>query len=432
MTSLDIGALRIRTLAALLVVIAGACSAENERPRIEINVNRAAVIYGADDRVEPGSASQFAWYEGAAARAVALVPTHPMSPADPQDDAAVDDGGAESSNIGPSATDRYHLCPEERFGAQSSIADCSGVLLAADIVLTAGHCFDEGDGCDRYRYIFGYEREADATSALVEVQCSEMIIREVGTLSDSAPIDYALIRLGRPRKLIDALPIAGGDTVAIGEHMSSFGFPLGIPLKIDPSGRVLAMDRTGFNLSTDTYVGSSGSAIYSESGLLAGILTTGQSDFDWDKFRKCNASRVLGSEDSGTGERAMSAEVAVARACQRTPGLALCPMSVERGGSAAASSSDPQLLDDPAARGARKASASRVPKNVAQVDEEHAAGLDAGPAHTLDAGAIQRPQRRSSSGCSAVSRQTNYSTATPLLAWIAVLVLRRQLRFRFP
>jgi uncharacterized protein (TIGR03382 family) len=253
-----------------------------------------------------------------------------------------------------------------------------------------------------------------------------MIIREVGQLSDGSPIDYALVRLGRPFSQIEAAVVVSAATILTGDRMSSFGFPLGVPLKVDPNGRVLATDRTGFRLSTDTYIGNSGSGIYDDMGFLAGILMTGQRDFEWDEVRHCNASRVLTSEENGAGERAMAAEVALARACHQRPELELCPPVDEPRSSTTTAASDPQPLDDPAAKGAHEASASRLPKNATHALEEHAQAFDAGAEDQPWARAIHRPAGRSSGGCAAASTHGNSSTTAPLLVCITVLALRRR------
>jgi hypothetical protein len=115
--------------------------------------------------MEAGEISKKPWQEAAVRRAVALIPVRPAT-THFDDDAGLEDGGAEGPTLEGTASKRFHLCAEERFGKQSSLADCSGLLLAADVVLTAGHCFDEGDGCDRYRYVLGYSREDDGIHSL--------------------------------------------------------------------------------------------------------------------------------------------------------------------------------------------------------------------------------------------------------------------------
>jgi hypothetical protein len=289
---------------------------------VAVAVVAEPVIYGTDDRVEADSRTAVPWLSKATARAVALVPVVAPAQGDAED-AGAEDAGSDHDWAAHSAGDRFQLCAEERFGAQPSLADCSAVLLSNDIVITAGHCFDEADTCGRYLYAVSYARAEDSgVSEPTFMRCDEILIREVGQLSDGSPIDYALVRLERPYQAL--APVLRSDSVQSGEHVATIGFPEGLPLKIDPKGEVLAADSTGFRLITDAYHGSSGSGVYDTTGRLAGVLTGGQRDFDWDTDRGCEKSRVIPNEEAGEAERAMHVWIAVARACFQRPELSLC------------------------------------------------------------------------------------------------------------
>jgi MYXO-CTERM domain-containing protein len=391
------------------------------------------VIYGADDRVEPQALSSLSWAAGATVRSVALVPAASA----PFLDSAGEDAG-DTGPLAQSARERLMLCPDERFGDQPSLADCSGVLVAADIVLTAGHCFSAEDDCTRYHYALSYTQQADEadSGAPVLTECRELLIREVGELSDGSPIDYALIRLATPVDSIVASQVSRDDAVQPDSVVATVGFPEGLPLKIDPNGKVLAVDRTGFHLLADTYHGSSGSGIYDEERLV-GVLTSGQSDFVWDLTGSCWRSRVVSPADAGTAERGMHAWLALARACFRQPELELCPL-VPDGAAHDAATADEQSIEEPmvvseamrptamtddGSAVAGSAAHDDAAKNVSPVRDggmQDPAPGRAALSASADAAASEEQHVSDSGGCSASPRPK--SAASPVLLLLLALL----------
>ena len=54
--------------------------------------------------------------------------------------------------------ERYgrELCEGERFKDQANYSNCSGFLVAPDIVVTAGHCY-QGNECTTFDWVFNYK-----------------------------------------------------------------------------------------------------------------------------------------------------------------------------------------------------------------------------------------------------------------------------------
>ena len=57
--------------------------------------------------------------------------------------------GTEVILHGPTLDEEFSLCEEERFRDQVTASNCSGVLVAPDIIATAGHCY-AGNECRDY------------------------------------------------------------------------------------------------------------------------------------------------------------------------------------------------------------------------------------------------------------------------------------------
>jgi hypothetical protein len=299
------------------------CGDERQRS-VSARGAKADLIYGLDDRAEPDALDQTG-IAAAVQRCVALASAEVTS-AEDEDGGSNEDAGASGGDYGgwETAKRRFRLCPEERFADQPSVADCSGVLVAKDIVLTAGHCVPSHGDCALQRYLLGYANHARpaSPSTVTSVECGKVLIREVGFLSDDSRIDYALVHLTSRAAVEPAVP--RWLPAEPGEPVWSVGHPMGAPVKIDSGAVIVTVNDTGYELLADAYQGSSGSGLYDASGSLIGILTGGQRDFDWDDARSCQVSRVTNEAMPGSVERAMQIQVIMGRACYRLPDLALC------------------------------------------------------------------------------------------------------------
>jgi V8-like Glu-specific endopeptidase len=437
----------LRVVLPVAVIAIGVGCAPPQAHDPAIAAVRAPVVYGRDDRVEAERWADTPFAAAAIGRAVALFPAQPVQPRD-------DDAGAEMVRTPTTARQRFDLCADERFADQPSLGDCSGVLIAADVVLTAGHCFEAADGCDRYRYGLDFvhaDDDAGASDASA-LGCSELVAREVGQLADGSAIDYALVRLEHPVGGRDADPPLRALPVDPGEHLTSVGFPAGLPLKIDVNAEAVIGDRTGFRLTTDAYHGSSGSAVYDDDGALVGVLTGGQPDFERDLALKCYRSRVIDAGSAAISERAMYASIALGRACHQRPELGVCPPPPA--GSETAEPppienpmiADPVItaptvqapgIDVPTIEENPTPSAAATKPVPAAVDADGDRGRDAGVTATLHDAADSRepdghthtPDQASSSraGCSATA---GAHSAAPWLAlstcWLGLSARRRR------
>jgi hypothetical protein len=208
---------------------------------------------------------------------------------------------------GSTLREREQVCAEEPFAEQVSAAVCSGVLVAPDVVLTAGHCVWRY-GCSELAFAFDYAYPAPPERDLrVEVgdiyRCSRVQALEV-TDSDAGTLDYAFVELDRAALDRVSRPLAPRDAVVEGAPVRFVSFPGGVPVKLDTSGAVTLTRWTEgdyFVASTDSSHGSSGGPALDENGFVLGILARGGADYVPTE-RGCMTTARLDDDGTATEE----------------------------------------------------------------------------------------------------------------------------------
>lgn len=246
------------------------------------------LIYGTDDRRDEYQISDAEWKRLGDAT-VAMVKRSSLT-----------DNGDDTYTLNTSPLNQVkNLCPSEPYGDQPQGSDCSGFLVATDMIATAGHCIDETD-YDQYAFVFGFVMEDADTAALTfprsQVYFAQNVIKQV--LSDPGGEDYALVRLDRG--VPDHTPLAVRRTGKIADSapLLVIGHPVGLPRKYADTAAVVAnTEEMYFTADTDTYGGNSGSAVFNASTLdVEGILVRGQPDFEWTP-ENCQVSIVCPAYD---------------------------------------------------------------------------------------------------------------------------------------
>lgn len=158
---------------------------------------------------------------------------------------------------------------------QPSLAFCSGVRIAPDLVLTAGHCIESNIDCADIDIVFNYEANSHITTS---VACKEII--KARTDIHGTGLDYALIRLA---KEVGPSPVrlSKADWKSIKGNIYSLGYPLG-SFKKKAHGKIRNVStKPEIYISTlDVFEGNSGSPVFSaHTHELIGILSSGESDF---------------------------------------------------------------------------------------------------------------------------------------------------------
>ena len=210
--------------------------------------------------------------------------------------------GAETQISGPTFQSRMSLCSEERFSQQISAANCSGFLVAENVLVTAGHCIKSEFDCQSFKWVFDYKVETpDQKSINVPsssvYSCKRIMTR---TLDNYNKDDYAMIELDR--KVTDRRPLSfrRSGKVSVGAELVVIGHPSGLPTKIADKANVRSLEKRYFTANLDTYGGNSGSAVFNvATGEVEGILVRGENDYVSEG--SCRVSNVC-TNDGCRGE----------------------------------------------------------------------------------------------------------------------------------
>lgn len=255
-----------RTLLCAILLLLTSCSNPESGPVLEITEETSAVIYNGDSREDVSLNST---NEGKLAQATAAMFESFKVQKGPN--------GQISLRTSP-LKNLFPLCPDEKFLEQPTASFCTATLIGPRTVLTAGHCLPDPRRCADTRFVFGWNADK-ASRALREsdiYHCAELLKTENHR---SKGIDYALVLLDRDVPGVTPARVAKERVLKTGEKVLSLSHPLGLPLKKD-IGRVRSdsADRHSFKVEVDTFAGSSGSALYNQSGEIIGLLSTGMED----------------------------------------------------------------------------------------------------------------------------------------------------------
>ncbi|MEM8607461.1 MAG: serine protease [Myxococcota bacterium] len=261
---------RFLGLSVLLGLLGVGCGSEEQAFVGQLESN---VVYGTDDRLEVYNHPSSDLRSIARESVVALINSNQI------------ERGADGIYVlfaVPLASSEG-LCVGESFADQPTAANCSGVLIDDDLVLTAGHCMRTQARCDSTSFVFNYHLEGPMELAAIDdddvYECETIALRgEAG--GDVPTPDFAVVRLDRS--------VSGGHRPAsirpatlpltVGEPLTMIGFGSGIPAKIESGGEVFD-PRTAsldyFVANSDAFRGHSGSPVFDSANELAGHLVAG-------------------------------------------------------------------------------------------------------------------------------------------------------------
>ncbi len=244
---------------------------------------RLKVIYGDDDRLDLYQVTQGRQRE-LADSTVALIKDHKLTRSE--------DGASYTIEV-EAYKEEYGLCSDEPFVDQVTAAGCSGSLVGADLILTAGHCIETQTECENTNYVFGFgvtrAGEMPTTVAASEVYgCAELIV----TKQEDDGADFAILRLDRAVTGHAPLAVSRRGNLDVGAGLVVIGHPAGLPTKVSAGAGVRDNSHEGYYVANlDTYGGNSGSAVFNtETNEIEGVLVRGERDYTTDPERGCTIS----------------------------------------------------------------------------------------------------------------------------------------------
>lgn len=244
------------------------------------------IIYGDDNRVDTFESTPL--YQRLAKSTAAMVPKERMKVR-----------GNTVELHGKSLGQQFRLCEKERFYHQPFIANCSGFLVAPDIIASAGHCFEDRSDCTQNSWVFNYKVD-DEKQRQVSVSTSDVYkCTEILEQSLSGTTDFALIRLDRP--VVGVTPVKIATTqVSVGTKVVMIGHPSGLPQKVTDQAVVKSVTATEFKATLDAFQINSGSAVFNaDNGELLGILVRGLVDYRTNKEYQCTEVNTTSEDNVG-------------------------------------------------------------------------------------------------------------------------------------
>ncbi|WP_336093384.1 trypsin-like peptidase domain-containing protein [Leeuwenhoekiella sp. CH_XMU1409-2] len=166
------------------------------------------------------------------------------------------------------------------FLEQPALANCTGFLIAPDILVTAGHCIKTIEDAEPYVWVFDYTSTQQFNTNTHAIPLDPDDVYEVAevlsaALDDETSDDYAVLRLKRKS---DRRPyrFRTSGTITEGTGVNTIGAPTGLPLKFAENAEVVDASPTNwFKSDIDSFPGNSGGPVFDDYGWIEGILVRG-------------------------------------------------------------------------------------------------------------------------------------------------------------
>ena len=222
------------------------------------------------------------------------------------------------------------LCPEERFSRQkANWLNCTGFLVAPDVLVTAGHCMtfqhtrrpisaenEVTAMCADFDWMFDFKTNSQGIVSLKNYQqstqhsqCKEVLyskisqdnLRRNDVRIGEYGMDWAIIRLSQPMPQRQVLNLATTEPQKR-ESVYTIGYPSGLPMKIATGATVFDTHfEHFFTTDLDISSGNSGGPVFNQKNQVVGIVVRASpgDDYTWNEKRNCATSIKC---NIGTGE----------------------------------------------------------------------------------------------------------------------------------
>lgn len=214
-------------------------------------------------------------------------------------------------------SERAGLCEEERFKDQYSLLDCSGFLIAPDILVTAGHCVVDTFDCREFKWVFDFNNKTEKINKSNIYSCEKILDQDLYE-SRWKLQDFTVLKLNRPAQDRAPLKFRRKKRAKVGTELVIIGHPAGLPMKISDNAVIKRMNKNEifkplstlikkhdyFNANLDAYEGNSGSPVFNlKTKLVEGILVRGGEDYIRNIDYFCNESNRLSNSRWNTKEK---------------------------------------------------------------------------------------------------------------------------------
>lgn len=190
------------------------------------------------------------------------------------------------------------LCANESWAQKTDLSSCSGTLVSDRHIVTAGHCADIEQMCEKYAWLFDYQLDENgqrpSNYKREQVYSCKKIIKSVHSkikiYGQFIRTDFAVIELDRPVVGRKPIELSKKKFVKPGTKIVNISYPLGTPGKISEVGNVAKYMYLPGYFWSDIMVfgGSSGSGMFNaETGELVGVVSQGINNLEDNTIKTC-------------------------------------------------------------------------------------------------------------------------------------------------
>lgn len=223
--------------------------------------------------------------------------------------------GTYTINAGTLGGDYSPLCDGERFADQPTAANCTATFVGADILITAGHCLEEGGvrtNLDTIYFVFDYAvKSAGVNPSMFNADQVYRAAEIIGlsNVNDTAD-DWAVVRLDRAVTGRTPVGVRSDDSIAVGQSVVAIGFGAGLPMKFSGNATVQNLVDFGFEADLDIIGGNSGGPIINpDTGLVEAVLSADQGIEDFREDGGCFRATVCPRDPDCDGSFTLLASV---------------------------------------------------------------------------------------------------------------------------
>jgi V8-like Glu-specific endopeptidase len=193
------------------------------------------------------------------------------------------------------------ICSTEAYINQPSMRNnCTGVLIAPKLILTAGNCItDHYCKNDLYYWMFDYNLKSaksfdDKRSRKNFYLCKRLLKR---VYDPSTARSFAVIELKKAVKGIKPVELSSREDLNNGDKLITMGHLRGLPLKVDNGGSVSNMESDYFFTNSDISGSTLGSALFNaRTYKLEGLMVHGTRSHI-KQGKDCKEEQILDDSD---------------------------------------------------------------------------------------------------------------------------------------